>query len=221
MPSIQELLENLGVDDSTQEKNASAGSTSFSEREIEKAAEDLGLISKEDETTTKVASQNNGGTNMKLQDLYEAYFGEESEKTASAEYGVNSHMEKDAAAELEAAGEQAGRAFSENLTGRLMKFAMEQAMESAATEARDGSSATEVPGNVARSPQLAQNKPADAKEGLPMDLTPQHYDLLGKAVAKKVLEAKLEKGEPEELSHEVFQVDSGLSAVNTKSQKDA
>ncbi len=218
MPSIQELLENLGVDDSTQEKTASADTASFSDTEIEKAAADLGLISNADETITKEASNQNGGTNMNLQDLYESYFGEEAEKTASAEFESNGDLEKTAAEELEAVGEQAGRVFSTNVDDRLFKFAMEQAMESAATEARDGSSETEVPGNSAASPQLPQNKPADAKAGLKMDLTPQYADMLDKAVKKETILKALASNDTDAVEG-VSNVDVGLETP--ASQKDA
>lgn len=224
MPSIHELLENLGVDDATLEKNASAESPSCSDREIEKAAEAIGLISPDDTTTTKEASQQNGGNNMNLTDLYDAYFGEGEEKVASANFEMHDeYMEKDAAAELEFAGEQAGVVFSANLSDRLYKFAMDQAMESAATEDGDGSSATAVPGNTARSPQLAQNKPASAKAGLRMDLTPDadimaNGPLLDKAIAKATILKALASNDTDEVEG-VSQVDLGLETP--KSQRNA
>ena len=221
MPSIQELLENLGVDDATQEKTASAGSTSCSDKEIERAAKDLGLISgTEKVATTKVASQDNGGEHMNLQDLYSAYFGEGEEKTASDN---NVQLEKTAAEELESAGEQAGQVFSDQLADRLFKFAMEQAMESGATEARDGSSASAVPGAIPASPQLAQNKPGDAKQGKPMDTTPSadilaNGPLMDKAIAKATILKALASNNTDGVEG-VSQVDVGLETP--ASQKDA
>lgn len=217
MPSIQDLLENLGVEDSAQEKTASA-EANFSDQEIEKAAAELGLISKnETETTEKVASQNTG-ENMNLTDLYDAYFGEESEKTASANVATEQELEKTAAEILETAGENAGVAFSNSLENRLFKFAMNQEMESAATEARDGSSQVAVPGNVAASPQLEQNKPAEAKAGLKMDLTPVHADMKDAAKAKAAILKALATNDTDGVEG-VSSVDVGLETPN--SQKDA
>ncbi len=80
--TINDLLKNLGIEGSTSEKTAGVNSKP-TEGDIKKATQELGLISRNSESSTeKVASQNNGGRNMDLQDLYNLHF--ECEKTASA-----------------------------------------------------------------------------------------------------------------------------------------
>jgi len=211
MPSIKDLLENLSIDDSHQEKTASNNS----DKELEQAVKDFGLgldLNSDKEPTTKTASKNNGGDHMNLQELYQAHFSDdETVKVAS--------IQKTAAEELESAGERARMTFESNLDDRLTKFAMNQEMESAATEANDGSSAVAVPGNTAKSPQLPQDKDEEAKSGKPLDTTnPQYYDMLDKAVAKAKIIKALETNDTDEVEG-VSQVDVGLA--RPASQKDA
>lgn len=218
MPTIKELLENLGVEDSTLAKTASAASSSYSDKEIEKAVKELGLVSTGKDSTIKVASQPNGGKHMELHDLYESYFGG-NEKTASVK---KTQMQKNAGADLEKAGEKAGAAFSQGLNDRLFKFAMDQEMESAASEARDGSSETAVPGVSAASPQLPQNKPEDAAAGYPMDTTPSedimnNGPLLDKAIEKATILAALESNDTDDVEG-VSMVDLGLEMPSSQAE---
>jgi len=208
MPSIQDLLNNLGVDD-LQEKTASADLYS----------QDIDLDLGSNEGTTKEASSNNGG-NMNLHDLYEAHFGEDViEKTASYDQD-DEELAKEAAHNM---GAMAGLSFQDALSSRMAKFAMDQEMESAATEMRDGSSAVAVPGARAASPQLPQNKPKSAKEGRPMDTTPSadimnNGPLLDKAIQKAVILKALAENDTDRIEG-ISQVDTGLEMPN--SQKDA
>lgn len=206
MPTIDELLNNLNIGDESQEKVAHL------ENDVEKAAQDLGLIS--NEGTTKIASPNDGGEKMDLQSFYDMHFDNAvvggSEKTAS-----HNDMEKEASA-LEGAGEYAGHSFNSFLGERLFKFAMDEAFDGVATqEAQKGPGV--IPGAATSNPQLPVNAREDREKG--MDTSPQHYDLLDKAVAKKILEAALENGNPGELSHKTLQVDTGLAMP--KNQTDA
>ena len=67
MPSIDDLLNGLGVNNSEQaEKKASANT---SESDIERQAKELGLLGGEDQTTKEASISNDGG-NMNLEDLY-------------------------------------------------------------------------------------------------------------------------------------------------------
>ena len=205
MATIDELLASLGVEDSRMAKQASVGSNSQTFDEIEKAIQELGLISDSGrESTTKTASQRNGG-HMDLHDLYNVQFGSEQVKTAS--------FEKDAAAELEAAGEAAGRVFARGLENRLYKFAAEMVADSAATQDIQ-SGAGIIPSAAVANPQIPVNRPEDADEA--MDTTPEYYDLLSKAVEKKVLESALAEGEAGDLSHQVVQVDSGMETPTSQ-----
>lgn len=208
MATIDELLENLGVNDSGHEKTAGSNSG----YDVEKAARELGLIDDDREPTTKIASQLNGGQHMQLHELYEMEF-EGNEKIASQnfDYGMNKE-----AAELVSAGEAAGRVFARGLNERLMKVAMDMVMDSEATQERQEGPGVIPSGNVAN-PQLEVNRPDDADEA--MNLDPQYYDLLDQAVQKKVLEKAIADGQPGNLSHKVVQVDTGLEMP--KSQKDA
>jgi hypothetical protein len=208
MTSINDLLKSLGVEDGTSEKTAGVQSKQTG-CEVEKAAQELGLISRNSESTTeKVASQNNGGRTMNLQDLYNVHF--ESEKTASAEF-YSDDVEKTAAAELESAGEQAGLSFSQSLNERLFKFAFAKqagAGEASATIARSQSAHV---GDA----ELETNY--EGNNGAAMDTDPEYYDLLDKAVAKKSIEAALAKNETTGVEG-IHSVDTGLSKIKSQAQ---
>ena len=224
MPSIDEILNNLGVEDSEQEKIASSeADTSFSESEVETQARELGLIDQNEEENIKVASTKTDGGNMDLQSFYDMHFGGDTEKVAG-DYTVGSasneegSFTKEAAAEMEHAGEVAGVYFQSGLNERLLKFAMDGVADSAATQKAVAGGGV-IPG--------AEVKPAD--QGLPkgnrgdadkkMDLTPEYYDLQSQAVAKAALVKAIAAGEPGALSHKTISVDSGLEMP--ASQKDA
>ena len=222
MPSIDEILNNLGVDEGT-EKVASANSVS--ESEVEKQARELGLIEENEKTATV---QNEGESNMNLQDFYSMHFGGE-EKTASAEYYHEEYegdFEKEAAASLEATGEYAGAVFSNNLSERLLSFslmktAMDGAPDSAATQEIQ-SGAGVIPSAKVNNPQLDVNRREDADKG--MDTTPQHYDLLDMAVEKAKLKKMLQEGKPGAMSHQVMSVNAREGSEDLPvggSQKDA
>jgi hypothetical protein len=216
MATINDLLAQLGVEDTTPVKTASVRSQSASENEIEKAAEELGLISNtEENSATKIASKMNGGSRMNLQDLYNDYFGNEVEKTASA-YSVGEFSKEAQAEHLEKLGSSAGLSFNSGLTDRLWKVAMDMVQDSEATQERNQTQGV-IPGATVAQPQLEVNRPADATKA--MDTTPQYTDLLDKAVAKKAIERALEEGTPGDLSHGVYQVDTGLEMPTD--QKDA
>ncbi len=213
MPSIDEILNNLGVDDEV--TKVASSEVGVSEEEVEKQAAELGLIGK----TVKTASKQNGGDpNMNLQDFYDIHFGNRT-KVAAAQQPVQKTFTKEASA-LEALGEKAGEAFSNALYGRLVEFTVKTAMDAAPdSEATKDiqSGAGVIPSATVANPQLEVNRGESDDEGI--DTTPEHYDLLSKAIAKKQLEAALESGEPGELSHQVFSVDMGLEMP--KSQQDA
>lgn len=214
MPSIDEILNNLGVDDEV--TKVASSEVGVSEEEVEKQAEELGLIGK----TVKTASKQTGGEpNMNLQEFYDMHFGNRTKVAAAQPKEVQSTITKEASA-LEALGEKAGEAFSNALYGRLVEFTVKTAMDAAPdSEATKDiqSGAGVIPGATVANPQLEVNRGESDDEG--MDTTPQHYDLLSKAIAKKQLEAALESGEPGQLSHQVFSVDMGLEMP--KSQQDA
>ena len=215
MATINDLLMQLGVEDNTSVKTASVKSQSASENEIEKAAKELGLISNtEENSATKIASQEHGGSHMNLQDLYNDYFGNGVEKTASA--NAEGFSKEAEAQHLEKLGSDAGLSFNANLTDRLWKVAMDMVQDSEATQERNQTQGV-IPGAKVEQPQLEVNRPADATKA--MDTTPQYTDLLDKAVAKKAIEKALEEGTPGDLSHGVYQVDTGLEMPTD--QKDA
>jgi hypothetical protein len=227
MPSIDEILNNLGVDEDGAEKVAS--SNSVSENEVEKQARQLGLIDENDENEKIASVQNEGESNMNLQDFYSMHFGGE-EKTASAEYDYyegydEGNFEKEATA-LEQTGEYAGAVFNNVLSERLLTFsltkqAMDGAPDSAATQAAQ-SGAGVIPSAAVKNPQLDVNRREDADKG--MDTTPQHYDLMDAAVAKAKLKKALEEGKPGSMSHQVMSVDAREGSEDMPvggSQKDA
>lgn len=207
MPSIDDILNNLDLEDETT-KEASA-STGISEDEIEKQAKELGLLDEQDKT----ASQQTGGDpDMNLQDFYSMHFGGEV-KTASdntdAQFSSEEGISKEAAAQLENTGELAGVSFAEGLDDRLLAFTIKTAMDaqpdSAATKDIQ-SGAGVIPGATVANPQLEVNKGEDDDKA--MDLTPEYASLLSQAKEKAKIKAAIASGEPKELSHQVVQVNA-------------
>jgi len=136
MPSIDDILNNLSLEEDTT-KEASA-TPSLRDNEIEKEAQKLGLIG-----NTKTASQHNEGElNMiNLQDYYSMHY-EGEEKVASAEESfvqTEEGISKEAAAQLEITGEISGQSFYNGLQERMLEFSIKTAMdaqpESKATKA--------------------------------------------------------------------------------------
>jgi len=214
MPSIDELLNNLGGDNSEQaEKTASA-----SETDIERQARELGLL--EGEThQTKEASISNDGGNMNLEDLYNEAFGSQ-EKVASAGFEYEEMtMEKEAAK-----GELAGTCFQEGLQVRLL----EQTIKIAADMAQPDSEATKdiqngagvIPGASTANPQLMVQKNRHGEsDDTAMDTDPEYYDLEGMdgAVAKAQIEKAIEDGAYSgNLSHKTVQTKSEMPEGGTQ-----
>lgn len=230
MTSINDILNNLGVEDAAagQEKIASSASNSVSEAEVKAQAEKLGLI--DGDGQTKVASQTRGDENMDLQDFYDMHFGAPTEKVASsqksapaAKAGNDEGLSKEASAALEKAGSIAGAAFSNALENRLMDFVIKTAMDdnqpdSKATQDAQAGAGVVPSGNVVNDGvALPVNRPSDADQAI--DTSPEYYDLLDAAIEKKKLEAAIAEGKAGDLSHKTVSVASGLETPS--SQADA
>lgn len=209
MPSINDILNGLGVEDSVQEKTAGQ-IDSQSKSYIESEAERLGLLNDEDgSNTTKTASNNNGGMKMNLNDLYNESFGEVAKVASQEENAAEPEMAKEAS--LEQAGEQAGEVFAQELNNRLMDFSVKVAMEMGApdSEATKAIQAGKGILGASANPQLPVNKAGGSEK---MDTTPVFVDLKNMAgpEAKAKIEAALASGNIGDLSHKDHQVDTGL-----------
>ena len=219
MTTINELLNQIGVtNESTEEKTANDSSVPFSEKDMNNVEEELGFKNEKKEFfSTKTASQGNGGQDMNygLHTLYNEYFSDESEKTAS-DQTENTEFEKEAAATEEAIGEFSRFVFDSLMDQHLEKIALDQVMDSEATQARNQTTGV-IPGAAVAQPQLEVNRPADATKAI--DTTPKTTDLLDAAVKKEMILRKLEEGKPGELSHKTMSVDMGLETPTD--QKDA
>lgn len=214
MPSIDDILNGLGVESSDQaEKTAS--DKSQTESEIEKQAKKLGLIG--EETNEKTASISNDGGKMNLEDLYnEAFNSDEVTKVAHAEgnYGYDDELVK------EAQGEIAGEEFSEGLNARLLahtvKLAADMAQPDSEATKDIQSGGGVIPGAKTKNPQLPvqKNRHGEADDTA-IDTTPDHYDLEGMdgAVAKAKLESALDKGNVSDISHKTVNVDQDESEM--------
>lgn len=210
MPSIDEILNDLGVGEETEK----IASTSISEDEIFNEAKKLGLIESE---KTASAINTEGESNMDLQGFYNDMFEEGQEKVAASnvEYQEDGqeyeYMDKTAAAEH---GELTGVFFNEKMDNLLDEVVMlktaEEIADSAATQdAQRGPGAVAAGNVVDGGVMLPVNRPADAAQKI--DTTPQHYDLLDAAVAKAKIEKAIENAEiPAELDHRTVQTASGL-----------
>lgn len=196
MPSINDILNGLGVDDSVQEKTAGQ-IDSQTQTDIEAEAARLGLIDGNELNTTKTASNNNGGTKMDLNDLYNQHFGEEATKIASAPQTKKEDvLTKEASLEL--AGEQAGEIFAQELDNRLTDYAIKIAMDtqpdSTATKANQSGSGVI---GASADPALPVNRPADADKGMQVatkNTSPYDLSKMDPAKAKASLEALIENG---------------------------
>ena len=222
MPSINDILNNLGVEE---EKTASKNP---SESEIEKQAKALGLVDGADkEGNTKVASaQPNGGTMLSLEELYNAHFpGEEAEKVASAKGETPTEsLTKEAA--LEVAGEQAGLAFADGLQERLLDFTVKLAAEGDVNQDSEATKEIQsgpgvIPGAKTDNPMLPVNKNREQADDKPIDTSPDYYSLQGMdgALAKARLESMLSSNNVEAVTNTNKNVDTGLETP--ASQKDA
>ena len=158
-----------------------------------------------EEKTASVANQK-GEPDMNLQDFYEDYFQDE-----------GTMVEKTAAAENMEIGEIAGHLFTEKVASVLeevvlLKLAEEagHADSNATVDAQKGPGVIPSGNVVDGGVMLPVNRPADADQ--PIDTTPEHYDLLDAAVAKKKIEKAIEKADPqaEGVSFKTVQVDTGL-----------
>jgi hypothetical protein len=220
MPSIDDLLNNLGADVSDQsEKTASDNSH---QSEVAKQAQELGLIGDKAVQNEKTASiSNDGGTKMNLNDYYNDLFTEDVEKTASAEFETEDYeMAK------EAQGELAGLSFSEELESRLIAHSIKLASDMAQPDSEATkdiqSGAGVIPGAQTANPQLPVQKNRHGEsDDTGIDTSPEYYDLEGMdgAVAKAKLEAALDKGNVSDMSHKTVNVESEMPEGG--SQKEA
>ena len=216
MPTINELLSGLGVEGSEQEKTASQND-SGSESAVEQKARELGLINDNVKDNVKTASQN-GGSKMDLNDLYNSYFQESTEKTASE------YTEQVKTASDEEIGEMAGQSFAEGLNERLIDFSIKLAaaedsvLESEATkEIQSGENV--IPGTETKTPILKGNKNRHGHaDDTKIDTDPQYYDLksMDGAMAKAKLEAQLATNNVEDVSHTNKHVDTGAEEPVTQ-----
>lgn len=221
MPSIEDILKNLGVEEEEQTKVAS--SLSQEDDEIERQAIQLGLVGND---ITKTASQQNRGeSNMDLNEFYNMHFGQT--KVASAATTVQTQDEDfSKEASLENMGELAGVSFAQGLNERLLQFTIKTAMEAApdseATKAIQ-SGAGVIPGATVANPQLDVNKNRDGQmddKGLSvMTGNTSPYTLEDKAVEKARILAAIASAQPGDLSHKTVSTNSGLQVGG--SQKDA
>lgn len=214
MPSIDDILNGLGVESSDQaEKTAS--DKSQTESEIEKQAKKLGLIG--EETNEKTASISNDGGKMNLEDLYnEAFNSEEVTKVAHAGLDYDNEDEQVKVAQGEIAGEE----FSEGLNARLLahtvKLAadMDQPDSEATKDIQSGGGV--IPGAKTKNPQLPvqKNRHGEADDTA-IDTAPDYYDLEGMdgAVAKAKLESALDRGNVSDVSHKTVNVDQDESEM--------
>lgn len=219
MPSIDELLNNLGTDVSDQAEKTASDNTA--ESDVESQAKELGLIGDEVVQTKTASISNDGGSNMDLNDYYNNIFSEEVEKTASAH-----EVEQEQEMSKEAQGEMAGAAFAEELETRLLAHSVKLAADMAAPDSEATkdiqSGAGVIPGAQTANPQLPVQKNRHGEsDDTAIDTSPQHYDLKGMdgAVAKAKLEAALDKGNLSEVSYQTVNVESEMQEGG--SQKEA
>lgn len=206
MTTINELINQI-TSDEHQIKTASDNS----ETDLNKIGDELGFKSEaHSDSVTKTASQEEGGQgmNLGLHTLYNDYFGDESEKTASIENeNMETELEKTAAQIEENLGERTRAVVDGFLDSYIWKVAAEQVADSNATQERNQTQGV-IPGAAVAQPQLEVNRPLDASK--PIDTTPQTMDMVDAAVKKEMILRKLEEGKPGDMSHKTVSTNMGL-----------